>query len=92
MKCIKVCRSEGVAYDLKNIIFNIKDTNFFIETKYWKGDDFYCYDVNYIKIYNKDLSVSKEAANRWSIQDCLKEMPEEAQVEILMNLDLFTKI
>ena len=94
LKCIDICKSEGVAYDLKNVTLNIRGTNFFIETKYWKGEDFYCYDINYIKIYNKktDFGVSSREPERWSIEDCLKEMPEDAQVEILMNLDLFMEI
>jgi hypothetical protein len=77
---------------LKNIIFNIRNTNFFIEIKYWKGNDFYSYDVNYIKIYNKDFSVSDSSNDSLRMEDCLDSLPEEAQLEILMNLDLFARI
>ena len=76
---------------MKNITFKIKNTDFFIETKYWRGDDFYCYDVNYIKIYDKK-NKSDDKFETWSFQDCLLDMPEDVQMEMLMNLDLFMRM
>ena len=92
LNCIEIHKSITMGFGVKSVIFKIKDSNFFIKVKYWRGDEFYSYDANDIQIIDIDslkYPNDMHRYNSWSLQDCLRLLPESAQKEIIMNLDLF---
>lgn len=95
LNCIEMCKTVSVGFDLKKVLFKIKNTDFFIQSEYWKGDNFYAYDTSCIKIVDADsirFGNDLHKCKKWNIEDSLKLMPKDVQLEILMNLDLFTRI
>ena len=92
LECIERYKSESSGLGVKKSIYRIKNSDYFIKIEYWKGEDFYSYDTDYIKFIDIDSLKYPNDMHKyssWSIQDCIKLLPEDAQVEILMNLDLF---
>ena len=95
LSCIELYSTSPAGLGVKRNLYRIKDSDYFIKVEYWKGDDFYSYDSNYIEFIDIDyLKYPNDAHkyNKLSIQDCLKSLPSKAQDEVLMNLDLFTGI
>ena len=92
LECIEHYRSESSGLGIKKSIYRIKNSDYFIKVEYWRGDNFYSYDTDCIKFIGIDsLNYPNDMHkySSWSIQDCIKLLPEDAQIEILMNLDLF---
>jgi len=92
LECIEHYKSESSGLGIKKSIYRIKNSDYFINIEYWKGDNFYSYDTDYIKFIGIDSLKYPNDMHKYDslpIQDCIKLLPENAQIEILMNLDLF---
>ena len=90
--CIEHHKSDSSGFGVKRSTYRIKNSDFFIKIEYWKDDNFCSYDVNCVEFISIDSFKYPNDMHKygsWSIQDIIKLLPEPAQVEILMNLDLF---
>jgi hypothetical protein len=92
LDCIKILKTESKGFGLKRATYSIGDTPFKIEIEFWKGDDFYSYNVKKIMFTKDSISVKANAHiedGEWHMDDVLLMLPKEIQLEIIMNLDLF---
>ena len=92
LSCIEHYKSDSSGFGIKRSIYRVKNSDFFIKIEYWKGDNFYSYDANCVEFIGIDSLKYPNDMHKyssWSAQDIIKLLPESAQIEILMNLDLF---
>jgi len=95
LSCIELHEASSSSFGIKKNIYRIKETDYFIKVEYWKGDNFYSYDTDYIEFISIDNLKYPNDMHKYrkiSMQNCLKLLPEKAQEEVLMNLDLFVSI
>lgn len=92
---IDVIKTKSIGLGVKKAIYSIRDTLFCIEVDYWRGDDFYSYDVKKIIVAKSSISVKVNELvedGEWNMEDVLPMLPKDIQLEVIMNLDLFCKL
>ena len=92
LNCINMLSTESKGLGVKKAIYSIGDTPFRIEVDFWKGDDFYSYNVKKVLLTKDSVSVKANASvedGEWFMDDVLLMLPKDIQLEIIMNLDLF---
>ena len=92
LNCIRMIRTESKGLGVKKAIYSIGNTPFRVEVDFWKGDDFYSYNVKRVLFTKDSVSVKANADiedGEWLMDDVLLMLPKDIQLEIIMNLDLF---
>ena len=92
LNCIHMIKSESKGLGVRKAIYSIGDTPFRVEVDFWKGDDFYSYNVKKVLFTKDSVSVKANAIvedGEWFMDDVLLMLPKDVQIEIIMNLDLF---
>lgn len=89
---LKLIKSEGVGLGVKKYIYRVIGSAYRLELLTYKGDDFYSYNPELIKIIKYDFGTNSVVSPKQieaTIEDVILEMPEDNRKEALFNINLF---